>query len=182
MVAVRRSSPVRPRRRKRKRARLWWDECLAGTEGVGLAWATLLGFIRITTHRKILTRPLVVGGVFDRIESWLVLPHVHVPLPSDTHCSKLREALERLGTAGNLTTDAHLATLAIEAWIHSVLYGCRFRPLPGPPVGKSLQVGPRGMIPPHSARNRRRFCGCARVHLFGFLACTPSQTRLERSR
>ena len=27
---------------------------------------------------------------------------------------KLREALERLGTAGNLTTDAHLATLAIE--------------------------------------------------------------------
>jgi len=97
-----------------KRARQWWNECLAGSEGVGLAWATLLGFVRITTHRKILTRPLAVGGVFDRIESWLALPHVHVPQPSDAHCTKLREALERLGTAGNLTTDAHLATLAIE--------------------------------------------------------------------
>lgn len=96
------------------RARRWWDECLAGTEGIGLAWATVLGFIRITTHRKILTRPLPVGGVFDRIESWLELPHVHVPHPSDAHCAGLREALERLGTAGNLTTDAHLATLAIE--------------------------------------------------------------------
>ena len=27
-------------------ARRWWDECLMGPEGVGLAWATLLGFIR----------------------------------------------------------------------------------------------------------------------------------------
>lgn len=96
-----------------KQARQWWDGCLAGSEGVGLAWATLLGFIRITTHRKILIRPLAVGGL-DRIESWLELPHVHVPHPSDGHCAKLRAALERIGTAGNLTTDAHLATLAIE--------------------------------------------------------------------
>ncbi len=27
---------------------------------------------------------------------------------------KLREALEQLGTAGNLTTDAHLAAMAME--------------------------------------------------------------------
>src|SRR5574337_782808 len=74
-------------------ARQWWDTCLAGTEGIGLAWATLLAFIRITTHRQILTRPLAVGGVFDRIESWLALPHVHVPQPSDTHCANLRAAL-----------------------------------------------------------------------------------------
>ena len=26
-------------------ARRWWDECLSGPEGIGLAWATLLGFI-----------------------------------------------------------------------------------------------------------------------------------------
>ena len=29
-----------------ERARHWWDECLSGSEGVGLAWAALLGFIR----------------------------------------------------------------------------------------------------------------------------------------
>jgi uncharacterized protein len=38
-------------------ARSWWDECLAGPEGVGFAWAMLLGFIRITTNRKIVARP-----------------------------------------------------------------------------------------------------------------------------
>jgi hypothetical protein len=81
---------------------------------VGLAWATLLGFIRITTNRKIVARPLAVGDVLDRIESWLELPHVHVAQPSDGHFAKLRQALERLGAAGNLTTDAHLAALAME--------------------------------------------------------------------
>jgi len=97
-----------------EQARRWWDGCLAGTEGVGLAWATLLGFIRITTNRKIVARPLAVGDVLDRIESWLELPHVHVAQPSDGHFAKLRQALERLGAAGNLTTDAHLAALAME--------------------------------------------------------------------
>jgi hypothetical protein len=49
-----------------------------------------------------------------RIQSWLELPHVHVAQPSNTHFERLREELERLGTAGNLTTDAHLAVLAME--------------------------------------------------------------------
>lgn len=95
-------------------ARRWWDSCLAGSEGVGLAWATLLGFIRITTNRKIVTRPLSVREVLDRIQSWLDLPQVHVAHPSERHFAILREALERLGIGGNLTTDAHLATLAME--------------------------------------------------------------------
>jgi predicted nucleic acid-binding protein len=46
--------------------------------------------------------------------SWLDLPHVHLAQPSDTHFVRLRAELERLGTAGNLTTDAHLAVLAME--------------------------------------------------------------------
>ena len=95
-------------------AREWWDACLAGSEGVGLAWAVILGFIRITTHPKILSRPLPVIEVLDRIESWLVLSHIHIPHPSTRHFSRLRSNFEHVGTGGNLTTDAHLATLAVE--------------------------------------------------------------------
>jgi hypothetical protein len=95
-------------------ARSWWDAALAGSEGVGLAWAAILGFVRITTNRKIVARPLPVADVMARVASWLELPHVHFAQPSDTHFARLRTALEGLGTAGNLTTDAHLATLAME--------------------------------------------------------------------
>jgi toxin-antitoxin system PIN domain toxin len=97
-----------------QRARHWWDACLAGPEGVGLAWVTLLGFIRITTNPRIVARPLPVADVTARIQSWLDLPHVHVVQPSDAHFTRLRTELERLGVAGNLTTDAHLAVLAME--------------------------------------------------------------------
>lgn len=95
-------------------ARRWWDECLAGSEGIGLAWAAVLGFIRITTNRRVVARPWPVSEVMARIHSWLELPHVHVAQPSDRHFARLRSELERLGAAGNLTTDAHLAVLAME--------------------------------------------------------------------
>ena len=97
-----------------EKARLWWDGCLSGSEGIGLAWATVAGFVRITTNRRIVARPLSVGDVMRRLESWLRLPHVHMAQPSDTHFDRLCSELERLGTAGNLTTDAHLAVLAME--------------------------------------------------------------------
>ena len=95
-------------------ARRWWDECLAGSQGIGLAWAALLGFVRITTNRKIVARPLAPADVMARIERWLALPQVYIAQPSDQHSARLRTELERLGAAGNLTTDAHLAVLAME--------------------------------------------------------------------
>ena len=96
------------------KARQWWDSCLAGTEGVGLSWIVQLGFVRITTHRRVLTNPLPVEEVLARIGSWCALPHVHTPHPTERHFEGLRDNLLTLGTAGNLTTDAHLATLAMQ--------------------------------------------------------------------
>src|SRR5215470_889246 len=97
-----------------ERARRWWDACLSGSEGVGLAWAALFGFVRITTNHRVVARPLAVNDVMTRLDGWLALPHVHIVQPSDSHFARLRAELERLGTAGNLTTDAHLAVLAME--------------------------------------------------------------------
>jgi toxin-antitoxin system PIN domain toxin len=95
-------------------ARAWWDECMGGSEGIGLAWVVILGFIRITTHRGILANPMTPDEACGRIDEWLALPHVHIPLPAAGHFARLGSQLRALGTAGNLTTDAHLATLAME--------------------------------------------------------------------
>ncbi|MBV9287317.1 MAG: hypothetical protein JO288_05750 [Hyphomicrobiales bacterium] len=104
-------------------ARRWWDSCLSGSEGVGLAWATILGFVRIATNRRIIARPLPVPDVMKRAHSWLSLPHFHIAQPSEGHFARLRAELERLGAAGTLTTDAHLAVLAMERGY--VLYSTR---------------------------------------------------------
>lgn len=95
-------------------ARAWWEGLLNGTTPVGLPWATLLGFIRLSTHRQIFTNPLPAAAACGHARSWLSQPYVAVLDPGVRHAEILFGLLESLGTAGNLTTDAHLAALAIE--------------------------------------------------------------------
>jgi toxin-antitoxin system PIN domain toxin len=95
-------------------ARLWWEECLGGKQSVALAWVVILGFVRITTHPKVFPNPLSVADALERIEEWLSLPHFHVIEPSKSHFATWSSRLKNLGTAGDLTTDSHLAALAIE--------------------------------------------------------------------
>lgn len=97
------------------RARSWLERALSGTEEVGFAWPTLLGFIRISTNPAVFANPLSAAEAFEFVDSWLGAPVATVVHPSERHASHLRELLESIGsTAGNLTTDAHLAALAIE--------------------------------------------------------------------
>jgi uncharacterized protein len=59
------------------------------------------------------TPPPTHGTAVGLVESWLAQPCVTVVHP-ERHAAVLRELLHPLGTAGNLTSDAHLAALAIE--------------------------------------------------------------------
>jgi toxin-antitoxin system PIN domain toxin len=95
-------------------ARKWLEQTLSGTETVGLPWVVMLAFIRLITRSVVVERPLAIEEAIDLVESWLGQPCVTVIHPTDRHPAVLRELLQPLGTAGNLTTDAHLAALAIE--------------------------------------------------------------------
>jgi toxin-antitoxin system PIN domain toxin len=108
LYAINRDSAPHPR------ARAWVEATLSGDEPVGLPWVVLLGFLRIATSDRVLPRPLRPGPALDLVDNWLRQPVV-VPLgPGEGHWAILRGLLEETGTAGNLTTDAHLAALAIE--------------------------------------------------------------------
>lgn len=95
-------------------ARKWWEHTLTLPRPVGLPWVTILGFIRIMTHRGILENPMFPADAIRRVRSWLSLPGVQILTPGEAHAEILFGLLEHLGTAANLTTDAHLAALAIE--------------------------------------------------------------------
>jgi uncharacterized protein len=97
-----------------ERSLAWLDEALAGTEAVGLAWAALLAFIRIATNPAILTHAMTVDDAVEQVESWLGAPAAVTVQPTTRHAALLRGLLRDSGSAGNLTTDAHLAALAIE--------------------------------------------------------------------
>jgi uncharacterized protein len=95
-------------------AHAWVQETLSGSETVALAWTTLVGFVRLSTRANLFEQPLQVEEALDLIDGWLARPCTTVVNPTERHAAVLRELLVPLGTAGNLTTDAHLAALAIE--------------------------------------------------------------------
>ena len=51
---------------------------------------------------------------FDLVASWLAQPSATIVHAGPRHLQVLRELLLPMGTGGNLTSDAHLAALAIE--------------------------------------------------------------------
>jgi len=102
-------------------ARAWWEGCLNGGEPVGLAWAAMLGFVRLTTSRQVFVRPLPVATAVVMVEEWLAQPVVRIVVPGRDHAKLCFGFLRKLGVGGNLTSDAHLAALAVEyqAELHS---------------------------------------------------------------
>lgn len=96
------------------KARKWWEATLAGDEQVGLAWPVALGFLRLCTRGGILPKPLTPRQALDTVGEWIAHPLVSLLHPGNGHWTIFRGLVESIGTAGNLTTDAHLAALTIE--------------------------------------------------------------------
>ncbi|MGH2711785.1 MAG: type II toxin-antitoxin system VapC family toxin [Actinomycetota bacterium] len=95
-------------------SRRWLEEQLSGTETLAFAWVVLIAFLRLSTNPSVFDDPLELAEAFDMVDEWLAQPPSTVVHPTDRHGAVLRDLLEPLGTAGNLTTDAHLAALAVE--------------------------------------------------------------------
>lgn len=105
-----------------ERSRSWLDESLSGAEAVGLAWVALLAFVRISTNPSIFPTPMAVDHAMHQIETWLGAPAAVMAQPTSRHVAVLAALMREAGSAGNLTTDAHLAALAVEHGAEIVSY------------------------------------------------------------
>ena len=94
--------------------RSWWEAALSDEEPVALAWIVLLGFLRLATNARVFPQPLTAEQAIARVEVWVSHPKTRLVTETSEHWRILQELLEETGTAGNLTTDAHLAALAIS--------------------------------------------------------------------
>jgi toxin-antitoxin system PIN domain toxin len=108
LYAVNRDAPMHGR------ACAWLEGALSGEEQIGIPWVVLLGFLRLTTRHGLLPRPLDFEQASALIDEWLAQPGCVVVHPGDRHWEILKTLLSQAGAAGNLTTDAHLAAIAME--------------------------------------------------------------------
>jgi len=94
--------------------RAWWEDTLSRSRPIGLPWISILGFLRICTNPRVSQHPMTAVQAVGHVKSWLAAPRVNIIHPGDQHGEILFGLLQKLGVAGNLTTDAHLAALAID--------------------------------------------------------------------
>jgi hypothetical protein len=97
------------------RARDWWQRCLSELEPVALPWVVMLGYVRLMTSRSVLVDPFRPDEALGHLRLWLERPQVEILHPGPRHLDLLDTLTAEAGTAGSLTTDLHLAALAIEA-------------------------------------------------------------------
>ncbi|HJZ69870.1 MAG TPA: TA system VapC family ribonuclease toxin [Blastocatellia bacterium] len=95
-------------------AAAWWEQSLSGTETVGLPQVVVFGFLRIATNRRVFRNPMTAVEAAQHVRSWQAQPVVQILEPRADHVANVLKLLERLGTAGNLVTDAQIASLAME--------------------------------------------------------------------
>lgn len=95
-------------------ARHWLEQQLNAPTRVGLPWASLLAFLRLSTNARLFPRPLAVAAAWQRVAEWLALPNVWIPIETDRHADILGLLLTQTSSPANLVSDAHLAALAIE--------------------------------------------------------------------
>lgn len=104
-----------------ERAKVWCEEVMSGPSPLSLLPSVVFGFVRIATHPRVFKDPLSVSEAADHVRSWLARRHVHLHemLPEDVACAL--GLLETAGTAGNLTTDAQIAAVALrlDAEVHT---------------------------------------------------------------
>jgi hypothetical protein len=98
---------------RHERARAWLEARLSGIYGVGLPWASLLGFMRLTTNHRIFERPLAMAEARAQVDEWLGVGPVFTPEPTAQH-PEILAALLAEGDRPRHVPDAHLAALAIE--------------------------------------------------------------------
>jgi uncharacterized protein len=112
-------------------AKAWLENALSGKEVIGLAWIVALAFLRLTTRSAISAKPLAIDEALDVLAEWLDHPNVSILQPGPRHLDILRSLLSRTGSGGNLTTDAHLAALAIEHGAELCSFDHDFARFPG---------------------------------------------------
>lgn len=96
-----------------QQVRKWLEDALNGTEPIGLAWTVLVGFLRISTNPKAFRNPLTPDQAASLVDAWLLHPRTRLIVENSNHWQVLRQLLSETNSTGNVTTDAHLAALAI---------------------------------------------------------------------
>lgn len=97
-----------------KAARKWLEDALSGRETVGFPWAVIMGYIRLLSNPHIVQSPDRPEELIQTVKTWLELPSTRLVTPGHRHLEIAEKLYKTTGGTWKLTTDIHIAAVAIE--------------------------------------------------------------------
>ena len=76
-----------PQSEDHEKAKLWLEEVFSGSDQVGLAWQTILAFLRIVTNAHVFEKPFTPREAREIVSRWLQLASVRIIEPGERHCT-----------------------------------------------------------------------------------------------
>lgn len=114
-----------------RHAKDWLEQVLSETTVVGIPLVSIMAFLRICTNLRVFAQPLSPEAAIAYIDQWLDQSIVRLVVPGAKHWAIVRNLLLHTGMSGNLTTDAHIAALALEQGYSVYSADNDFRRFPG---------------------------------------------------
>jgi uncharacterized protein len=95
-------------------AQKWLAKVLIGDEDLGLPWAVIHTFLRLTTGGRVFRETLPIERSLRIVDRWLAVPHVKIVEPGPRYWDILRRLCIDSAVRGKVLSDAHLAAIAVE--------------------------------------------------------------------
>jgi toxin-antitoxin system PIN domain toxin len=99
---------------KRAASKEWLEQVLSDQEPVGFPWAVIHAFLRLTTARVVLPRPLDMRDAISIVQDWFAASNTRILEPGPRYWPIFGDLLRKAEITGKMVSDAHLAALAIE--------------------------------------------------------------------
>lgn len=94
------------------RAAAWWAETV-NSGNVGVPWPVFQSFLRLLSGRQVVTTPYTMSELFDIGQQWW--DHdVKLLAPTRRTLDTFRTLCEKYQTVGSATSDAFIASFALE--------------------------------------------------------------------
>ncbi len=90
----------------------WFEDLINSGVEIGFAEVVMIGFLRIMTQKRIVSRPLHPTQAIALVQSWLAVPNARLLLATPESFANSLTFIDAVGVAGNLCTDAQIAGLA----------------------------------------------------------------------
>jgi toxin-antitoxin system PIN domain toxin len=95
-------------------ARRWLGEAFSDEEEVGIPFQSVLAFLRVSTNPRSTKTSSGMAVALATVDSWLALANVKLSTPGPKHWQIFKTLCLAAGVTGDVSTDVHIAALAIE--------------------------------------------------------------------